>query len=323
VFRVWDRLAAYGRLGFHTWRSGASLPNLLRTQFPFLVPDAPVPPMVTVEFTNICNLKCAYCTSPLALRPQGYVSDETFDALIRSLRESKVERVRVVGNGEPTLHPEFPRLVAELASATSHLAVLSNGQWKRPQVTRSLIAAPVDLIEITVGGDDAVSYARNRVGGRLDRVLGNLADLRAERARVGSNNLINVRVNLRPSDLAHRSRIVGFWRRHADTVFVQYVAYRGAIGDPDDVFHSPMQLASTYPRCTLTLKDIGVEWNGSVPVCSGSVSQLGAPGMLLGNIRERSLAEMWNGARMRQYREAHRRRAEENMPMCRGCGQGV
>ncbi len=323
VFRVVDRLRAYRRLGLHALRCGVSPSNLLRTQFPFLLPDARKPPIVTVELTNICNLKCTYCTSPLGLRPRGYMSDETFNALERSLADMKVERVRVVGNGESTLHPRFQDYVTRLAAAVPHVSVLSNGNWKRERVGHTMLDANVRLMEFSADGGDAEAYERSRVGGDFERFVRNLRALRKERDRRRARSLILVRLMVRPSELARKADLMRFWREIADTVFVQYIRYRKNLEYGDDVFPLGENADDDYPKCTLPFKDLGVEWTGAVPLCSGSESQLGPPGLILGNVNETPLAELWNGPVMSSYRCGHRNRDLEKIAICRGCGQGV
>jgi MoaA/NifB/PqqE/SkfB family radical SAM enzyme len=88
---------------------------------------------------------------------------------------------------------------------------------------------------------------------------------------------------------------------------------------PGDAFDAVQRVAAQYPRCTLPFKELTVTWTGDVPLCQFSAAQLGEPGLLLGNLRDVSLAELWQGRLIRDYRVAHRRRDEKSMPMCRGC----
>ena len=99
-------------LGLYTrkiWSSIGRVPlkELFRTQFPFLLADAPVPPMLSVELTNHCNLRCGYCTNPTSLRARGIMGEATFARLVNELQVGGVYFVGLCGNGEPTLHPRF------------------------------------------------------------------------------------------------------------------------------------------------------------------------------------------------------------------------
>jgi sulfatase maturation enzyme AslB (radical SAM superfamily) len=89
--------------------------EMIRTQFPYYLPDTDIPPSLNVEFTNHCQLQCTYCTSPLKLRPTGFMSEDTFENLNDQIVVYNIKRIRVVGNGEPTVHPQFPRMIRQLS----------------------------------------------------------------------------------------------------------------------------------------------------------------------------------------------------------------
>jgi MoaA/NifB/PqqE/SkfB family radical SAM enzyme len=315
IARVVSRRGAYARLAWHTGlRLGPA--GVLRTQFPLVLPDAAAPPTVSVEFTNYCNLRCPYCTSPLKLRAQGFMSEETLADLVRQLRECGRPRVRLVGNGEATLHPRFAEFVRALGGATRMLTLTTNGQWRHDATAEAILDAPTHLVEISVDGMTREHYERSRPGGDFERLLRNLVRLRELRGP-SRRTLINIRVMLRPSEKLDEPRIMRFWRAYADTVMSQYIIDVG--GNDDDVY-APVHATGDYPRCTLPFKVLDVHWNGNVPLCSYSGKQTGQPeGLLLGNIRTRPLEDLWNDAVMSQYRRAHRTRDESLMPVCNGC----
>jgi MoaA/NifB/PqqE/SkfB family radical SAM enzyme len=315
VARAVSRRAAYTRIAWHTAARLGPV-EVLRTQFPFLLPDAKSPPTVSVELTNYCNLKCPYCTSPLKLRKQGLMTRETLDALVRSLDACGRPRVRMVGNGEATIHPDFAEFARLLAGASRMLTLTTNGQWRTDETARAILDAPVDLVEISLDGMTKDHYERSRPGGDFEKLLHNLRTLRALRG-ASRRTLINLRVMLRPSEREREAEIFAFWAPLSDTVFSQYIIN---VGGTDGDVYAPERATDAYPRCTLPFKVMDVHWNGNVPLCSYSDKQTGRPeGLLLGNVMKRSLAEMWSGDTMCGYRRAHRARDERAMPICNGC----
>ena len=322
IARILYRRRAYAKMILHAGGRRVPLLDLIRTQFPFVLPDARVPPQVTVEFTNVCNLKCIYCTNPLGLRPRGFMSVETFSRLVRGIRECGVNRVRVIGNGEPTLHPDFTRFVSELARSTRYVSVLTNGQWRSEEVFYAMLNAPVDLIEISVDGMTEEDYEKSRIGGCFNKLLRNLRQLQGAKRELRASSLINIRLMLRPSQRAVEKQLITYWREYADAVMPQYVLKRPQLNYDEDVYIGFHLDAQTYPKCSLPFKDLGVNWNGEVPLCAGSATQIGPPGLILGTINHHSLRELWNSQIMRQYRAGHRDRQLEKIPICKGCAVG-
>lgn len=320
VARVLYRLNAYKRLSLHMWRRGVPAKEIVRTQFPLLEAHPRAPALVSVEFTNFCNLRCVYCTSPLGLRPRGFMTRETFGRFLQGVKGLGVSRVRVVGNGEPTLHPEFSSFIRALCRVVPYVSVLTNGQWKRStKVIETQLDSPVSLIEISVDGGDRETYERSRLGGSFDRLVENLAELKAVKQSRGSRTLTNIRLMLRPSERHEEKELRAFWKEYADTVMPQYVMRRKFLDYGEDVYIPAQFRDQSYPKCSSPFKSLEVNWNGDVPLCSLSAQQMGAPGLILGNVRSDALEDLWRRGTMRQYRKAHRDRDADKMPVCKGC----
>lgn len=298
--------------------SGISPITLARTQFPFLLPTAKRPPGLFVELTNLCNLRCSYCTSSLKLRPQGMMDESTFNRLIDQIQAIGIERVYLIGNGEPTIHPEFNVFVRQLAKSTRFVSLTTNWQKVDEQTIESVVRAPVDLINVSVDGFDTNSYEDSRIGGSLERLIRNLTELKHARPAGIRRPVINARVMLRPSQFDRREEIFEFWAPYCDEVSTQYVINStGKGGDVYGIKGDP----GHYPHCSFTFKQLNVNWNGDVPLCSYSGYQADDPSeAILGNINHQTIEQLWNHPLIRQYRMAQRKRLGDQMPLCNGCG---
>jgi MoaA/NifB/PqqE/SkfB family radical SAM enzyme len=315
--RIWTLKGHYAKQVWTGLRSGERVSDLLRRQFPFVLPDAAVPPRLSVEFTNICNLRCPYCTSPLKLRPQGMMSNETFSSLVKQIKEADIRCVALVGTGEPTLHPNFLQFIRELAGATRILTVTSNWQRVDKELVEGILMAPVTMLNISVDGSNNEQYERSRPGGNFETLLANLKLLMHLKRQLKSSTYVNVRLMLRPSDQRNERGLRDFWAGFGDKVTRQYIT--DWAGVDEDVYALDCSL-NRFPRCTLPFKQLEVHWNGNVPLCSYSHIQTGTPdGLSLGNLNTVSLLELWRGAVIQQYRTAHRRRDGSTMPVCNGC----
>lgn len=321
--RILRNFNTYGRMSAHMLRHGIPLYDIARSQFPMLSKRPERPVLFTIEFTNLCNLRCVYCTSWRGTREKGMMEETTFSKVADGIKKLGIHRVRVVGGGEPTLHPEFGRYIHELACSTDYLTILSNGQWKKPEdIIQDLIEAPVNLIEISVEGTTKEEYERSSTRASFDKLLANLRLLKEERNRTKSKSHINLRVMIRPSSKGNRSALRDFWKPYCDTMlFQRLVRFKDLEGEDgvDDLFEPVQNNTETYPKCSLPFKAMEVNWNGNVPLCCYSVTQYGPPGFLLGNIKESNLPDLWNGDIMRTYRKAHRDMNEDLMPICKGC----
>ncbi len=318
IARTLYRFKAYRRITWKAYQRGVPLATLLRTQFPFLLPNADTPPSVTLELTNVCNLKCVYCTSPAGARKRGFMDSKTFHNFLHSVIDSGISRVRVVGDGEPSLHPQFRNFMRELANVVKYVSIVTNAQWKTEDAAHAMLEAPLSLIEVSVDAGGKAAYETSRVGSNFEKLLKNLELLRTTRDALHTSTSINIRLMLRPSQRKFEKIFIKEWNPYADTVMPQYVLQRSGIHTTD--VYLPLQEANqTYPKCTTPFKTLDVNWNGDVPLCGLSVIQIGAPGYLLGNINQTSLHKIWNSPAMRDYRAGHRHRKLDLIPMCKGC----
>lgn len=319
VARVLHRFHSYGRMVRQMLRRGVPLKDILRNQFPLIDAHPRVPAMVSLELTSHCNLRCVYCTSPIHLRPGGFMPRDVVERSLEGIRKLGVSRVDVVGEGEATLHPDFAYVVRELVRFVPYVAVITNGQWKHPEkIVGALLDHPVSAVECSVHGDKA-GYERARIGGRFERLVEDLALLKESRDRRRSETIINIRVMLRPSDHAAEKNALAFWRPYGDSVMPMYIVQPKRLAPVDDVYTTVQSHEKTFPRCSLPFRCLFIEWDGNVPVCHMSLQQIGAPGLVLGNVLTDPLDGLWNGPVMRQYREGHRTREAGKMPICEGC----
>jgi len=67
--------------------------------------------MPNVLLTNHCNQKCSYCFAEEEMRrKRNEISLKDFEVVLNFLEKSEEKNVRLMG-GEPTLHPEFKKII--------------------------------------------------------------------------------------------------------------------------------------------------------------------------------------------------------------------
>jgi len=223
VARLAYRFYYYSRVALSAFGHISPL-TMLRTHFTFLIPDTfDRPANLTIEFTNHCNLRCNYCTSPLGIRTRGFMDDSTFTVLINQLKEFPIPRLRIVGNGEPTLHPNFCAMVKRLGTACSYLQMVTNAQRLTESVVRAFLSAPVRLLEISADSLNKDGYERSRIGGNFERLVRNLNLISSMKRALNSPTVVNIRAMIRPSERRSERDILRFWSQYADTVMPQYL----------------------------------------------------------------------------------------------------
>lgn len=126
---------------------------------------------VLPEGSKVCNFNCPYCqygwtpgpvrerlggNARLAWPPVRVVVEAVDEALSRHA----IDRITLAGNGEPTLHPEFARIVEELRLVRANrapgarLAILSNASTcGEPHVAAALARLDECYMKLDAGSD--------------------------------------------------------------------------------------------------------------------------------------------------------------------------
>lgn len=317
VRRAFDLFQHYYIVGKNALLNGVSPINFARVMFPLHFPVASVPPSVHIEFTNACNLKCTYCSSPLPHRNKGIMTENTFSRIEYDLKKLKVERVCIVGNGEALLHPNFVDYIQRLRSSTKYLSLTSNLNILSEEQAHAILKN-INILNISVDGGDEISYESSRKGGNFKKLIANLKLLNEVKRNNRFNCTLNIRLMLRPSNLNDKLKHMKFWKEYADEVSIQYIV--DIIEEDKDVFGLNCTY-HTYPKCSMPFKILSIHWDGEIPLCTYTFVQAKNPDdYVLGNINKSGLREIWNHHLIKQYRKAHKQRDKKNMPLCNGCG---
>ncbi len=142
---------------------------------------------VTLELTYRCNLDCAFCYNDVALRGEPLHLDQ-YRKLLRDLQSMQVMYLTLTG-GEPLAHPHFWELGVLAREGGFMIRVKSNGHALHKTQCRRL-KREIDpyLIDISLHGARAATHERQtRVAGSFDRLLHNLAIMKAQGLKVHLN----------------------------------------------------------------------------------------------------------------------------------------
>ena len=111
---------------------------------------------VWVELTRACNLKCPYCGAPNQGASSSLPAAQIAE-MFQQFAQCGVFEVRLTG-GEPTLHPEFSKIVDAAARIGLFVSVNSNGVLPDSDLGR-FASLPIGLYVISLDGPKQVHNA--------------------------------------------------------------------------------------------------------------------------------------------------------------------
>ncbi len=262
-----------------------------------------------------CNLRCPMCPRTGARLPaEDLPSELLFDVLAQHAALGG-DLVYLYGLGEPLLDARLPEILAAcrrlgLASVLSTNGTLLDG----PRAT-ALLDAPPDHLIVSIDAVSQDTYARVRVGGELAAVEANVrayAAARVGRPAHGDTHLVVQFVRLR--DNLHEAP--AFLERWRGTPGIDGVRLKDEdIGLPEQRLRELAGDRRANPCHLLWRGPLVVRWNGDVFPCYHKAPRE-AP---LGNLRVRSLAELWASAELVHLRRLHAEGRSGQDPSCAGC----
>ncbi len=146
-----------------------------------------LPPVLTVEPTNYCNLDCPLCVtgSGKLTRSQGRMHPETFQRVIDEIGD-KIWYVILYHQGEPYLNNGFLDCVRYAKKHKLYTETSTNAHYLTPQNAERTVEAGLDAMIVSLDGVTQKTYEKYRVKGELERVLSGVRNLVAAKKKAGS-----------------------------------------------------------------------------------------------------------------------------------------
>lgn len=267
--------------------------------------EAPLPEIVQIESTNICNAKCVFCPRDDMHRKQGVMDMALFRKIVDECAALGIEHVRMHNYGEPFVDRSLVEKVRYAKQAgIPQVGMISNGSLITEAAARGMIEAGLDAINISVDASGREVFERTRLGLKYDKVIGNIERLVAIRRELNRTRPKLILSFVRQNDSTDEQAFIEHWRQIADKIHVTDLHnWAGTLNQQSEV---------NYPcyRPWLTFTAL---WDGRVSLCCADFDGR----TILGDLRTSSIREIWNSD---AYRSVRRQHLESGGPdICRSC----
>ncbi len=129
-----------------------------------------------IESTNHCNLNCSFCNRKDVIGPLQHMPVEKFDLVLQKLRDQPIQTCKLMGMGEPLLHPQFDMICATFKKyfPDAKLIVATNCQYKVTDKFANMLNY-VDMLYLSIDGWQD-NYERDRPPAKWDKLMTFLSD---------------------------------------------------------------------------------------------------------------------------------------------------
>jgi len=315
------------------------LGNIIKTSVSFglsVLTDKTVvwglPPVLTIEPTNLCNLKCPLCTtgSGEMKRVRGQMTLGTFKQIMDNFGKD-IFFLLIYHQGEPYINKHFLDFVRMAKQRGIYITTSTNGHYFSDKSIRETIHSGLDSMIVSIDGINQESYGRYRIGGRLEKVIDGTRRLMQERKRAGSRT---PNVALQFLVMRHNEHEIPGMKRLAKEIGVDRLLIKNI------EVHSPEEARQWLPgadafrryhfdgktlrvknsdkkSCTRPWISTLVNWDGTiVPCCFDKNGHYP-----MGNIHTVPISEIWQGENFLKFR-TKLLRDRSDIDICRNCNQG-
>ena len=298
------------RYWLFTLNQGHFFSNVLNRLYWHLAPEngivAPFPLHVDIETANTCNMNCPMCYRHM-LKDIGQMELDLFRQIVDECAENHVYSVRLSWRGEPLTHPDIREMIAYAAKRIENVSFLTNAFYIDEDVMQCVIDNGVSYLAVSFDGIGEI-YEAVRAPAKFQENFERLAELKRRREAAGVRlpqiRTCTVWPAIREDPEAYQRTM----SRVADYM----------VKNPYINFAGPMTLKEDF-ICQYPWERIVVAFSGNAQCCTG----WNADDIVLGNVRDKTIKEMWLGPQMDAIRKAHAEGRRMELSSCAKCRHGA
>jgi radical SAM protein with 4Fe4S-binding SPASM domain len=268
------------------------------------------PTHIIIEGTAKCNLFCPMCPRELAYFPPKDMEMEIFQKVIEEGKDH-LEFVVPFGGGEPLLGKDIFRMISMCREHGIRAWISTNGTVMDPKRARELLLSGLDYVIFAFDGATPEVYEKFRIGADFHRVRENILNFLKVKKELNSDIFTIVQMVRMKGNEHEVEAFKKLWTIEGiDEVRVKEDELR----EHNDAL--PAHYSGSFREaCQILWRGpMYVRYDGETFPCCYAFRERSA-----GNIRQHSLAELWNSPLMVEMREAHHRGDLSAFPVCQTC----
>jgi len=280
------------------------------------VPEFPT--TIQIQTRTGCNGACIFCPYPISVEhvPKGSMTDELFNKIVHEIAQYHcVHRISPYLMNEPFLDPkilERSRYIKKIIP-NSRIIITTNGGKLTPDIIDDLIKDnPFHHIFISMQGIEKESYEQTMRGNlKFEETKRNVEHLIQKRNEYCPK--LKITITMVKTNLIDVDKAVNYWKKLG--VNSKYTALENRGGNTSAFRQLLPGKAVHFNRCTRLFKQAYILHNGDMVLCCTDYFKK----MVLGNVSESSIYEVWNSPHAVKIRQDFIRGDFSNNPLCASC----
>lgn len=262
------------------------------------------------------------------------MDDDLFAEIVQDIKSlGRLRKLGLYGDGEPFLQRGLVRLVelAMKSDVADMQVITTNASVMTPEIADRLVRSGWSDLRVSVYSVQQGSFQR-LTGSRMDidRIYGNVELIRSTRDRLGAKTpflYVKMIDTYGPENDEFKARFAAVadevnietpmnWNGYQEVDLISRID-PGRRTDETAIqgYYAQRGRPNVKEVCTYPFHSLCVKCNGDVTICIVDWNK----GTKVGNLREETLGEIWNGPALREFRRMHIERRRHENPSCRNC----
>ncbi len=276
-----------------------------------IVTDFPL--QLDFELNNSCNF--SYISCPWSeTRKNNKILYFSFDLYKKILDDAVVnglKAIRLNYINEPLIRKDIIKFI-KYAKKNGILDIYlsTNGFLLSKEMSKNLITSGLTRLQVSVDAYTAETYNKIRFDGNFEKILQNI-NIFLETRRKMDLNVPTLRVNFVRSsiNLHELNDFISYWTDKSDSIGIQDIVDVMGI----EKIENKNKIQNF--KCSQPFQHLTIRYDGTVqPCCS-----LFGTGIPIANIKTETIKEIWNGTRMKFYRNIHKTGQYFKDSICKKC----
>ena len=290
-----------------------------------------LPYLIQIFPVYACNFKCEYCLHSLDRSLHGYISDETFMSwelytkVIDDIKKTdeRIKMLRFAAIGEPLLHPQIAEMVAyaRQSDIADSIDIVTNGSLLRKELSDKLISAGLSKLRISLEGLSSKEY-REHTSANVDfpEMVENIRYF-YERCKGTQTTMYIKIIDYMVQSEEQQNEFLRLFSPITHSIAIEHLTPTIEEIDYAKVSHG---MKTNKPQngsvllesriCSQPFYMMQVNPDGNVvPCCSMKYP------CVLGNVKEMSLQDIWQGAKYRGFQRKMLEGVGEAAAVCGKC----
>ena len=283
---------------------------------------AKIPKKIMFELTNLCDLKCQFCSTHISKRKKGFMEFDFFKRVIDEAMNLGIEECALFTTGESFLHPEVMKFIDYSSQFDLYTYISTGGRCLSEELMDQILSSGLKSIKFSIDAGNEETYKIIKgCDVSLDNLHHTIKYLYKSRNEMKSD--LNIYGSYAISE-GNENEIDKFMEKFfpiMDDVFFKFVGYSGLKLFKERKLGSELRKKyfivenNEHSPCPLLWERFIVQLDGSLTICCPDYENQ----FVYGDLKKESLQAAWNNETIKSFRNEMIEGKYDKLKFCSSC----